>query len=50
MLFFMWMQCVNENVDESGQICLLILEAHSSRKIKKLGSGFFIEIIFLDVD
>lgn len=50
MLFFMRMRCVNENIDESGQIRLLILEAHSSRKIKELGTGFFIEIVVLDVD
>jgi hypothetical protein len=44
------MLCVNENVDESGQIRLLTYEENSSRRIRELGSGSFIIILVLDVD
>ena len=46
----MRMWCVNGNVEECGQIRLLTLRENSSRRIKELGSGSFIEIIVLDVD
>jgi hypothetical protein len=44
------MLCVNKKVDESGQIRLLIFEESSSRRMRELGSGFFINIVALDVD
>jgi hypothetical protein len=44
------MLCVNEKVDESGQIHLLTCVENSSRRMRELGSGSFIVIIDLDVD
>jgi hypothetical protein len=44
------MLCVNEKVDESGQIHLLTCGENSSRRMRELGSGSFIVIIDLDVD
>jgi hypothetical protein len=43
------MLCVNEKIDESGQIRLLTFGENSSRRIKELGSSFFIVIVVLDV-
>jgi len=45
----LWMLCVNEKVDESGQIRLLTFGENSSRRMRELGSSFFIVIIVLDV-
>jgi hypothetical protein len=42
--------CVNGKVDECGQFRLLIFRGISGRRMKKLGSGSFIEIVVLDVD
>ena len=44
------MLCVNGRGDESGQAHLLIFNEISSRRMKELGTGSFIEIIALDVD
>jgi hypothetical protein len=38
--FFTWIWCVNGNVDESGQICLLTLGENSSRRMRELRYGF----------
>jgi len=43
------MLCVNGKVDESGQIRLLTFGDNSSRRMRELGSSFFIVIIVLDV-
>jgi hypothetical protein len=43
------MLCVNEKIDESGQIHLLTFGENSSRRIRELGSSFFIVIVVLDV-
>jgi hypothetical protein len=43
------MLCVNEKVDESGQIRLLTFEENSNRRMRELGSSFFIVIVVLDV-
>jgi len=43
------MLCVNEKVDESGQIRLLTFEENSSRRMRELGSSLFIVIVVLDV-
>jgi len=43
------MLCVNGEVDESGQIRLLTFGENSSRRMRELGSSFFIVIIVLDV-
>ena len=45
----LWMLCVNGKVNESGQIHLLSFEENSSRRMRGLGSGSFIGIVFLDV-
>jgi hypothetical protein len=45
----LWMLCVNGKVDESGQIRLLTFGENSSRRMRELGSSFFIVIIVLDV-
>ena len=45
----MWMFCINRKVDESGQIRLLTFGENSSRRMRELGSSFFIVIIVLDV-
>jgi hypothetical protein len=37
----LWMLYVNEKVDESGQIRLLIFEENSSRKMREWGSHGF---------
>jgi hypothetical protein len=47
--FKLWKLCVNGKVDESGQIRLLTFRENSSRRIRKLGSSFFIVIVVLDV-
>jgi hypothetical protein len=44
------MLCINGNVDESGQICLLTLGENSSRRMKELEFGSLVEIIVLDAD
>jgi hypothetical protein len=44
------MLCVNEKVDESWQIHLLTFGENSSRRMRELESGSFIEIIVLDVE
>jgi hypothetical protein len=41
--------CVNGKVDESGQIRLLTFRENSSRRMRELGSSFFIVIVVLDV-
>jgi hypothetical protein len=38
-----------EGGDESGQICLLTFGEISGRRMRELGSGFFIDIVDLDV-
>jgi len=43
------MLCVNEKVDESGQIRLVTFEENSNRRMRELGSSFFIVIVVLDV-
>jgi len=43
------MLCVNGKVDESGQICLLTFGENLSRRMRELGSNFFIVIVVLDV-
>ena len=43
------MLCVNGKVDEPGQIHLLTFRENSSRRIRELGSSFFIVIVVLDV-
>jgi len=45
----LWMLCVNGKVDESGQIRLLTFEENSSKRMRELGSSFFIVIVVLDV-
>jgi hypothetical protein len=42
--------CVNGKVDESGQFRLLTFRGISGRRMKELGSDFFIEIVVLNVD
>jgi hypothetical protein len=44
------MLCVNEKVDESRQIHLLIFRENSNRMMRELGSGYFIEIVVLGVE
>jgi len=46
----LWILCVNEKVDESGQIRLLSFEENPGRRMRELWSSFFIEIIVFDVD
>jgi hypothetical protein len=46
----LWMLCVNGKVDESGQIRLLIFGESSSKRMRELRSGSFINIVALDVD
>jgi hypothetical protein len=36
----LWMLCVNEKVDESGQIRLLTFGENSSRRMRELRSSF----------
>jgi len=43
----LWMFCVNEKVDESGQIRLLTFGENSSRRMRESGSSFFIVIVVL---
>jgi hypothetical protein len=43
------MLCVNGKADESGQNRLLTFEENSSRRMRELGSSFFIVIVVLDV-
>jgi hypothetical protein len=43
------MLCVNGKVDESGQIHLLTFGDNSSRRMRELGSSFFMVIVVLDV-
>ena len=43
------MLCVNGKVDKSGQFRLLTFKEILGRRIKKLGSSSFIEIVVLDV-
>jgi len=43
------MLCVNGKDDESGQIRLLTFGENSSRRMRELGSSFFIVITVLDV-
>jgi hypothetical protein len=43
------MLCVKGKIDESGQIRLLSFGENLSRRIRELGSGSFIVIVFLDV-
>jgi hypothetical protein len=43
------MLCVNGKVDEFGQIRLLIFRENSSRRMRELGSSFYIVILVLDV-
>jgi len=45
----LWMLCVNGKVDESGQIRLLTFGENLSRRMRELGSSFFIVIVVLDV-
>jgi hypothetical protein len=45
----LWMLCVNGKVDESRQIHLLTFEENSSRRMRELGSSFFVVIVVLDV-
>jgi hypothetical protein len=42
--------CVNGKVDKSGQFRLLNLREILGKRMKELGSNFFIKIIVLDVD
>jgi hypothetical protein len=44
------MLCVNEKVDEFGQIHLLTFGENSCRRMRELESGSFIGITVLDVD
>jgi hypothetical protein len=46
----LWMLCVNGKVDEFGQIRLLTFRENSSRRMRELGSGSFIVIVFLYID
>jgi len=46
----LWMLCVNGKVDEAGQFHLLTFGEILGRRMKELGSGSLIEIVFLDVD
>jgi hypothetical protein len=41
--------CVNGKVDESGQFRILTFREILGRRMKELGSGFFIAIVVLDV-
>jgi hypothetical protein len=43
------MLCVNGKVDEFGQICPLIFRENSSRRMRELGSSFYMVILVLDV-
>jgi hypothetical protein len=43
------MLCVNGKVDEYGHIRLLTFRENSSRRMRELGSSFFILIVVLDV-
>jgi hypothetical protein len=43
------MLCVNEKVDESGQIRLLPFGENSRRRMRGLRSSFLIVIVLLDV-
>ena len=43
------MLCVNGKVDESGQIRLLTFGENSSKRMRELGSRFFIVIVVLGV-
>jgi len=45
----LWMLCVNEKVDESGQIRLLPFGENSRRRMRGLRSSFLIVIVVLDV-
>jgi len=45
----LWMLCVNGKADESGQNRLLTFEENLSRRMRELGSSFFIVIVVLDV-
>ena len=45
----LWILCVNGKVDESGQIRLLTFKENLSRRMRELGSSFFIVIVVLDV-
>jgi hypothetical protein len=44
----LWMLCINGKVDESGHIRLLTFGENSSRRLRELGSSFFIVIVVLD--
>jgi hypothetical protein len=46
----LWMLCVNEKVEESGHIRLQTFRENLSRRMRKVGSGSFIEIMVLDVE